>query len=255
MRSHTLAHHVVSLAIILGIALGLATVVGTSLLLSLAARMRRVRRFFVPVSAATLCAILLARGAYAIGLDVLDSGGSLTSGNGQLTFDAFDATASGSVRSDLSLYDVEALVDGIAITGPISAADGAAGNLFIQFSVRSSAPLNSAQLKSNAAAAGSGSSASVTESFDEVDSGQLFVFATGSGGLKRSDSMTFANQTSLRVSKDAMVDSGDGAGGSISVISRIEQHFGGEAAEPTSILLLGSALAGIAFVRRRSAGV
>jgi len=202
-----------------------------------------------------------------MGLDVLEGGGSLTSGNGLLTFDNFDVVTTGSVRSNLALYDVQALADGIAITGPIAAAGGSAGDLFVQFNVSSNSPISGAALRFNGAAAGAGSSASVTESFEEND-GQLFVFATGAGTADRSDSLTFSpGVTELRVSKDILVDSGaprpgndvhpvdgqtDGAApGGIAVISRIEQHF--TAPEPAALLLLGSALAGLALVRRRVA--
>ena len=123
------------------------------------------------------------------------------------SFDDFEVIATGSVSGDLSLYDVEALVDGIAITGPISAADGDAGDLFIQFSVTSTAPITGASLSFNGAAAGTGSSASVTETYDEIEDGQLFVFATGAGGRDLFDSLAVPNLTSLHVSKDILVAS------------------------------------------------
>lgn len=152
--------------------------------------------------------VCAAPSAQALGLDLLAGGDSLVSGNGKLTFDDFEVITSGSVRDDLSLYDVSALSDGIAITGPISAADGAAGDLFIQFTVSSTDPIRGATLRFNGAAAGAGSSASVTETFDEIEDAQLFVFATGAGGLDLSDALRFGEGfTSLRVSKDILVDS------------------------------------------------
>ena len=266
-----------------------------------------VRRITLSFAVAILAVLPLAPRAHALGLDALAGGGSLTSGNNVLTFDDFEVITTGSVRSDLSLYDVSALLDGIAITGPISAADGSAGDLFVQFSVKSTQPIVGAALNFNGAASGAGSSASVTETFAEIDDGQLFVSATGAGGLDLSDSMTIAGLTSLRVSKDILVDSGTGKGGSdddddddqgeneglhkgwligkghaknhgvpdlkhqlgdddgddegeghgahgnLAVISRVEQHFTTTAPEPAALLLLGSALAGLAFARKRLA--
>jgi hypothetical protein len=170
-----------------------------------------VRRLLVSFAVAVICSVSLAPGARALGLDVLNDGGSLTSGNGLLTFDDFEVIATGSVSGDLSLYDVQALVDGIAITGPISAADGNSGDLFVQFTVSSSDPMVAARLRFNGAAAGEGSSASVTETFEEIEDAQLFVYATGGGGLQLTDAERFgAGYTSLRVSKDILVSAGSG---------------------------------------------
>lgn len=248
------------------------------------------RRILLSLAVAAFTVIQLAPRAHAMGLDVLAGGGSLTSGNGVLTFDDFDVITTGSVRSNLALYDVQALVDGIAITGPIAAAGGNIGDLFIQFTVSSTAQITGAKLRFNGAAVGAGASASVTESFDEIEDAQLFVFA-GGGAADRSDSVTFEEGvTSLRVSKDILVDSGrfrgpivsglsngddgdkhwkhgkhrrhhhggggrpGGLRGGIAVISRIEQHFTtAQAPEPAALLLLGSALAGLAFARKRLA--
>ena len=91
--------------------------------------------------------------AWALSLDVLDEGGSLESGD--LTFTDFDVIATGAVSDDLSLYDVSAIDGGLAITGPIAAADGEVGDLLIQFTVSSSAgAITGAGLTFNGAAAG-----------------------------------------------------------------------------------------------------
>jgi hypothetical protein len=178
-----------------------------------------VQRFLLSL-VAVLAIVSAATHARALGLDMLADGDSLVSGNGKLTFDDFEVIATGSVSSDLSLYDVSALIDGIAITGPISASDGASGDLFIQFSVSSTEPIRGATLRFNGAATGLGSSASVTETFDELDDAELFVFATGGGGLDLSDALRFGEGfDSLRVSKDILVasspvDDGDGDGDS-----------------------------------------
>jgi hypothetical protein len=157
---------------------------------------------------AVAAVVSAAPNARALGLDLLAGGDSLVSGNGKLTFDDFEVIATGSVSSDLSLYDVSALTDGIAITGPIAAADGDSGDLFIQFTVSSTAPIRAASLRFNGAATGAGSSASVTETFDELEDAELFVFATGAGGLDLSDALRFGEGfSSLRVSKDILVAS------------------------------------------------
>jgi hypothetical protein len=56
--------------------------------------------------------------------DLVSSGGSLTSGDGTLTFSNFQARARGPRRvRDLSLYDVSAIVDGVIV---MSSAEGRA---------------------------------------------------------------------------------------------------------------------------------
>ena len=96
--------------------------------------------------------------ALALGLDLLEGGASLDSGNGQLTFSDFEVVRTGSIAADLSQFEVQALADGLAISGPIAALGGQAGDLFIQFSVTARQPLTSAALSIQAEASGAGSS-------------------------------------------------------------------------------------------------
>jgi hypothetical protein len=185
--------------------------------------------------------------ALAVGLDVLDAGGTLTSGNGELSFSEFDVVRTGSIGSDLSLISVEALADGLAITGPMQASGGAAGDLFIQFRVSSSQPLQSVSLAMEGDAAGTGSLASVVETFEEPDNIQPFVFTTGGGSERLQDSRALDGVTVLRVSKDIVVDaSAEGQ----AQITRIEQHFSTtEVPEPQGLLILGLALLAVPLVR------
>jgi hypothetical protein len=199
--------------------------------------------------AVVACAFLGApASALALGLDLLVGGGSITSGNGLLTFDDFSVIATGSVSDDLSLYDIRALTDGLAITGPISAADGESGDLFVSFRVTSSQPLSAVILSFNGAARGSGSSASVTETADDVDDDTAFVFATGGGGLDLVDELLLTGAQTVRLAKDILVRSA--GAGAIAVISRIEQRFQVELPEPFALVLLATGLAGIAIRRR-----
>jgi hypothetical protein len=201
----------------------------------------------LPALGVVLALLLAPAGARGLGLDVLVGGSSLDSGDGQLTFSAFEVVTTGSVPDDLSLFDVEPLADGLAITGPMSAAGGEIGDFFLQFTVSSRRPLRELQLAIEGEASGDGSSASVTETIDELEDAQLFAFVTGDGGERLSDSLAIEESTQLRLSKDVLVDAApDGS----ARILRIEQRFP-QAPEPAGLMSLGSALLGIALLRLR----
>jgi len=195
------------------------------------------------VAGALSVAVLLGpASARALGLDVLEGGGTLDSGNGQLSFSDFSVVRSGSIAADLSLFEVEALSDGLAIHGPIDATGGQAGDLFVQFKVTSLQPLEQAALSIQGSASGDDALASVTESIGELGDAQLFAYTT-SGGQKLSDTLAISSGKTLSVAKDIVVDGG--ASGEAH-ITRIEQHFGGaQAPEARTALLLGLALLGL----------
>jgi hypothetical protein len=198
-----------------------------------------------------LVAVVLASGglataANAIGLDVLEGGGSLSSG--ALTFSDFEVVVSG-LQSDLSLYDVSSIAGGIAVTGPIAVSDGAQGDLFLAFTVSADPGLISGVgLSFEGEVSEAGSASSVVETFFEIGDAQLFVFATGGGGLQMSDTLEISPVASLRVFKDILVDSAAPSGQAS--ISRIEQRFV-VTPEPAAVVSLGLGLALLAMLRRR----
>jgi hypothetical protein len=203
-------------------------------------------RTFGMVGRCALALVLVAvsNQAAAVGLDLLVAGESLTSGD--LTFDDFEAVASGSISDDLSLYDVAAIDGGVAISGPFDADGGAAGDLVLKFTVSSaSGPISGVGLSFDGTATGAGSSASVTETFEGVDDVNLLVFVTGGGGSKLSHLGALPGTDSLRVTKDILVDSAEGGTASI---SRVEQTF--EVPEAGAALVIAVVLAGTVLVRR-----
>lgn len=97
------------------------------------------KRYWNQPLVASLVAVagLLGGDAGATSLDVLVGGGTLTSDSGDLLFSNFAATSSGSLSSDLSQYDISALVgqEGVVITGPFSVSDGDVGAMNLEFDV------------------------------------------------------------------------------------------------------------------------
>jgi len=220
-----------------------------------------VRRLIIGFAVAVLGLVSLAPGANAVGLDILAGGGSLTSGNGRLVFDDFNVVATGSVSNDLSDYQVVALVDGFAITGPIWAAGGDTGGLSIAYTVTAASEITAASLRFNGVAFGRQSLASVSESIDEPVDVELFVFDNGRRGRhhhhhhrgQRVDRLNLEGFTQMRVVNELLVDSSDGWG--LAAISRIEERFKTSpipVPEPAALLLIGAALLGLALARNRS---
>jgi hypothetical protein len=98
-----------------------------------------VKRYRSKALLASLVAVagILGADAGATTLDVLVGGATLTSDAGDLLFSNFDATPSGSLSADLSLYDISALSgqEGVVITGPFSLSNGEVGVINIEFDV------------------------------------------------------------------------------------------------------------------------
>ncbi len=224
------------------------------------------RRILISLAIAFMAAVSAAPTARAIGIDPheccgdsdgkdllsladLADGDSFTSENGAFVFSDFEVIVSGSLNPALGFYKVIALDDGFRIAGPIAAADGDAGDLLISYTITSIDPITQATLKFNGAAHGNGSSASVVETYDQPVDVELFVFATGGGGKQRTDSLDLEGFTTLRVTKDILVDAANGGG--IAAISWIEQRFQ-SAPEPTAMLLIGSSLLLVVAARRRA---
>jgi len=221
-----------------------------------------VRRIVFSLALVLCAAVLAAPAARAMGipphpgsdkgftsLEDLVAGESLTSGNGELVFSDFEVFVSGSLNGNLGYYRVVTLDDGFAITGPIAAADGNAGDLLVRYTVTSTSPITQAHLLFNGVASGKGSSASVVDTYDEPLDVELFVFSTGEGGKQRTDSLDLEGFTTLRVTKDILVDSK--SPGDWVAISWIEQTFT-SAPEPATLLLIGLALAAVSGARRRA---
>jgi hypothetical protein len=101
-------------------------------------------------------------------LQLLESGESLVSGNGQLVFENFQLSTLRNLPEDLSLYTVSALEDGIRIQGPLTAGVGGA-RLSLLYTVSG---LGEAQ----------------------IEDAHLGVFASGSGGVVDVDESLFVHQ-------------------------------------------------------------
>jgi hypothetical protein len=203
----------------------------------------------------------LGSAASALTLDELANGGqSFVSGNGALTFGEFDVTASSGLDPDLTKYTIEVIDDGFELRGPINAADGEQDDLFVAYSVTGSSAITGASLFFNGQTlpAVPGVAASVAEDFLDGANvlGSLFVARTGGGLDQPSATLQLASPTaSLRVEKDILVDSRfdqiPDSTAAIASISLVRQQF--EVAvipEPTTVLMLGAGLAGLAVAGR-----
>jgi hypothetical protein len=207
---------------------------------------------------AGLLALAFSVPAGAISLQqVIDDGGFTTS-NG-VTFSNFSVSITGALAGSLTAADLELTFEegsgsaGFALTGPISAADGELGDVFLSFSVSSAQLIDGALLSAiNVADGGAGALASVDELIRSGAGAFLGLLSTsdtgGPGDGIFDDSISFAGQTSIRVMKDILVDSsllGGGQGGSAR-ISFVSQTFT-FVPEPGTLLLVLGGLGGLAI--------
>lgn len=214
------------------------------------------------VLCAGLLALVLPIAAGAIPLQqVIDDGGHTTA-NG-VTFSNFSVSITGALAGSLTAADLELTFEegagsaGFALTGPISAADGELGDVFLSFSVGSAQLITGALLSAiNVADGGLGALAAVDELIRSGAGAFLGLLSTsdtgGPGDGIFDDSLSFAGQSSIKVMKDILVDSsllGGGPGGSAR-ITFVSQTFT-FVPEPGTLLLVLGGLAGLA-VRGRS---
>ena len=206
-------------------------------------------------------AVALPAGAISL-QQVIDDGG-FTTANG-VTFSNFSVSITGALAGSLTASQLELTFEGsggsagFSLTGPISAADGELGDVFLSFSVSSEQAIVGALLSAlNVADGGLGALASVDELIRTGGGSVLGLLSTsdsgGPGDGIFDDELSFAGQTSLRVMKDILVDSsilGGGPGGSAR-ISFVSQTFV-LVPEPATLLLVLGGLAAVGW-RRRSA--
>jgi len=188
---------------------------------------------------------LVPRGAGALTLDDLDTGGSFSVG--LLTFDNFDVVVAGDFSVDLTDYLVQVIGGGFRIAGPLSSLGGS-GTMLISYEVSALSPIiEAASLVAPGLTIGTGAQAWAAEALvgpGAVFLGSLFAFDIEGVGTDPSDSIGFAPVSELSVTKTLQV-----GGGSFASLSFVEQTF--VVPEPMTVLLLAGGLAGLAFAGRR----
>jgi len=213
--------------------------------------------------AALVLSLALPLSAGAIPLQQVIDDGGFTTANG-VTFSNFSVSITGALAGSLSASQLELTFEGsgasagFSLTGPISAADGELGDVFLSFSVTSEQAIVGALLSAlNVADGGLGALASVDELIRSGTGSVLGVLSTSDSGGPCDgtfdDELSFAGQTTLSVLKDILVDSsilGGGPGGSAR-ISFVSQTFV-LVPEPGTLLLVLGGLAAVGW-RRRSA--
>lgn len=209
--------------------------------------------------------IPLAAGAVSFTLQQVIDNGGFTTGNG-VTFSSFSVSITGALSGSIDADDLVLSFEegsssaGFTLTGPISAADGEVGDVFLSFAVSTQAGIDGALLSAlNVAGGGGGALASVDELIKSIAGASLGLLSTsdtgGPGAPITDAAIAFAPQTSIRVMKDILVDSsilGGGQGGSAR-ISFVQQTFT-LAPEPTTLALVLGGLTGLGvFGRKRRA--
>ena len=201
-------------------------------------------------AAGLLFVLFAATPASSLTLMDLNNGASFSSGPITFEFATASVVISGAISTDLSNYEVVTIAGGFGIRGPITVADGNVGDIALAFTVQSQVLIVGASLFADVAASGSGATANVVETIDTGATGllEMFVFATGDGGLTLVDDVVFAGATSLFITKDIAVVST--APGQTATVSIVNQVF--TIPEPASLALLAAGLAGLLIAGRRS---
>jgi hypothetical protein len=188
-----------------------------------------------------------ARGAGAITLDALASGGSFSTG--VLTFSAFEVTLGGDLPADLATYPVQVLEGGFRLSGPLSVLFGDVGTLILSYDVSVSDPsgILGVSLFADPTVIGAGSQAYVGESIfgpGDVPVGSLFVYGVAGFGEDPLDALALAGPTQVHVATTITVRSG-----TFAAVPFVDQRFV-VVAEPVSLGLIASGLAGLALFGR-----
>ncbi len=180
--------------------------------------------------------------ARAISLADLDGGGLFTMG--PLTFSDFDVSVAGDLSMDLTDYDVQILIDGFRLTGPLSVGQDQSGILLLTYEVSTSAALiESVSLFAPGSTMGTGAQAWVGEAvFDDLGDplAALFAFDVEGAGVNPSDSESFDPTPSVRVGKLIHL-----RGGEFAALTMVDQHFT-LVPEPSSLVLASLGLLGLA---------
>jgi hypothetical protein len=201
-------------------------------------------------AALALTLLATARPAPALTLDALAAGGTIETG--VLTFSNFEVTIGGDLPSVLGDYPVQVLEDGFRLAGPLSVLLGDGGTLLLSYDVTVSHPggVIGAQLFADGETIGDGAQAFVAESLfgpGNTPLGSLFVYAVAGVGEETLDQIALGGPTHLHVVKTITIRSG-----TFSAIPFVDQRFVA-VAEPFSLALMASGLAGLALLGRRSA--
>lgn len=227
--------------------------------------LRRCQTIFLPT---LVTALLLAAGdGRALTLADLTGGQTFASQNG-LSFSNFAAIYTGNQSPTVGEnLEIQILTDGFRITGGISAADGAVGDILVTYDVNvmntlrgPGNPIIGASLSSDVAASLPGAQAAIDELL--ISSGGLpsiialnNVKTGGSNTGIFTDTKSFQSAVqSLQVTKDIVVDSriNTGGTGGSATISFIDQRFS-VVPEPSTAGMLILGMLGLSVAGRRRA--